>query len=542
MTRGAAGIVSHTSLTSAADLVPIEVLCYRRASLDRAGEGRSIRAQANEVDVEIEKNAWVLIGDYGDNNVSGSKTDVVRKEFERMLRDIKHGRVRPTLIVAYDFSRLLRNRRDKRRLEELMDEGVHLYDVRYKIDTRDKTGRILFALLAEFAIDRAEELAEYQRASNRLRKEEARPRNNGNPGMGYTPIVSAAGVFEGYGLVPDQAQAIRWAVTELLAGRKTMSGIATAWSAPDSPHRVATAAGGKMFYPTTVRAILTAARIAGCTEVEVEWDEKGKPTKTRLVQNRDGKLPAIITVEELLQVREIARVNRLRGRAQGAGWAPPRYLLTGIATCSNCGGKLTGLKSGLRGSQRNPRYVCRICVTGYSGRNRGTQKTGATIAMPRLDNIVVGATLERIRSGHLANYLAQAVQVEGVDEIAAKLNREERELHDFLSLAERAQEDGDAISPEAFIAFTRGKERRIAQLKSELAGSIENRLASQIPLLPEDIDTRVDEMWDDQPLEWRRQLVKLCWAGIIVLPEVPGSRRDPSLRVKLVPRVTLESA
>jgi DNA invertase Pin-like site-specific DNA recombinase len=154
----------------------IDVVFYGRASRDRTGLQSSVTTQGTKFDDLVIRNFdWNVLERFIDNDVSAAKSKVVRPEFERMMKMIERGELTPHLVVAYDVSRLMRTRRDKIRLEQLIDADIHLFDMRYRIDTRDKIGRIVFGIMAEMAIDRAQELADYQRDYHDRR------RKNGSP-------------------------------------------------------------------------------------------------------------------------------------------------------------------------------------------------------------------------------------------------------------------------------------------------------------------------------------------------------------------------
>ena len=239
----------------------VRALKYRRASLDRFGHMSSIKNQDWAIDAQFRHEGWVEAGDYADNGRSGSKLSVVRREFERMMSDIETRAVECDLIVAYDTSRLFRNRRDKLRLEALFDRGVYIYDVRYGIDTRTSAGRMMFSLLAEIAIDRAEELAEYQRISHLRRKEQGLPSKSGRAGFGHRVVRDENRRWTGQELVPHEAAAIRWAKEELLAG-KTGAHCIRGWNDPDHPH-FAPPQRTTRWEHDAFRRVMTAARIAG---------------------------------------------------------------------------------------------------------------------------------------------------------------------------------------------------------------------------------------------------------------------------------------
>jgi len=292
----------------------VGTVLYARASLDRSGRQSSVTTQDRKYKLLCEQNEWRSIGRFVDNDVSASKREVQRAEFERMLGRIATGRLRPDLIVANDVSRLLRNRRDKIRLEELIEDGVNIYDMRYGFDTRASVGRILFGFLAEMAIDRAEELAQYQRDFHDRRRAEGKP-SKGAQGTGHVAVYGADGKVSHFVIDETTAPGIRWAVAQLRTGASLRS-VAIAWNDPSDPHYVKRTKG--VWHDATIRKIVASARIAGCVELPA-YGHDGGVVSVALVPNKDGTLPAIVDV-----AHRRARTRTRRSRRATPPTAPRR--------------------------------------------------------------------------------------------------------------------------------------------------------------------------------------------------------------------------
>ena len=286
---------------------------------------------------------------------------------------------------------------------------------------------------------------------------------------------------------------------------------------------------GGVWKCSNLRQVMIAARIAGCTEVATEWDADDDPTRFELVRNTNGALPAIITIEELLQLRELFRLSSLRSSGGGGKGRLAKHLLSGIALCPFCE---RGLYWNLPGPVSRPMYLCRHCALLPRSQRKGVV---TAISGDFLDEFITGATLARIRSGAVATILNKAVLVEGASEIAAKINHEESQLHEFLELAEG---DGD-VSARAFHAFTTRSENRITTLKAQLSGALADRPEEWAALLPSDIAETVEARWEEADMAFKRRLIKLCFAKIIIHPAVKRGRAKPetmAARVELVPR------
>jgi hypothetical protein len=458
-----------------------------------------------------------LVASFSDNNVSGSKLHVYRRDFERMLRLFEGEELHAELLIVYDISRLFRNRRDKLRVESLIARDVHLVDLRWNIDTREKTGMMLFSIVAEIAIDRAEELGDYIRVANRRRLSEGRYIQFKNPPFGH--VLRSDGEL-GYAIEPAEAAAICWARDQLFEG--TSHGqIVRSWNDPSDAHFVPTR-GGAPWNLTSFRGVMTAARIAGCVDLPSD-DPDDDATDAELVPNTDGTLPAIVSIEDLRKLRAHFQANRLRHEGGSAPGRGPKYLGSGIAKCGLCGSPLYA-RGPTKSNKR--RYACTSCA-------------GVSITLDYFDEFAKGVCIERLSSDDLARVLAAAVESEGLEEVSRDLERHEAELREADRLAEAGE-----MSAKRYGMFTRGHERQIALLKEKLAACLRSSVASQIPLLPNDLAERAEEYWERGDIALRRKLLTLCYEKIVVLPATPGHQTPEkrALRIVLTPRAAAADA
>lgn len=480
---------------------------YARASWDRTGQQSSVTTQQGELERGLERNGLALLAHYFDNDVSGSKLNVYRAEFEAMLQALETRSLEADYLVVYDISRLFRNRRDKLRIEGLISRELKVLDLRWNIDTGQRTGMMMFAIISEIAIERAEELADYVRAANRRRQSEGRFVQYTNPPFGHKLRDDGEPGFE---VDEREAEVIRWARDQILKGMSHRA-IVRALNDPSSDHHVPTR-NAKQWRDTTLRSLMTAARIAGCVECPLD-DESGE---TELVRNKDGMLPEIISLTDLHALRAHFTANKLvteGGSARGRGL---RHLLSGLAKCAVCDSSIYGRKT----IRKKLRYGCTNCGA-------------VTIDAEFLETFIRGAVLERLRSGALAETLASAVEAEGLQEVAGTLERHETELREAYALAERGE-----ISAHAYAKFVSGHETQISVLKQRLAALLRQTSAAAIPLLPEDVTERVDDYWDELDLASRRKLIELCFESIVVHQAGKGrqSMEARASRIALIPR------
>jgi site-specific DNA recombinase len=516
-----------SAATDSANLDRVSALFYGRASQDRSGQRSSVTTQEAKFDKRAEREDWSVLEKIVDNDVSASKRGAVRPNFERMMKRLTSGKLRPDVLVVNDVSRLFRNRRDKIRLEELIESGVHIVDMRYGIDTRTQMGRIVFGIASEMAIDRAIELAEYQRDYHERRRSAGQP-SKSSRGVGHRPVTNDEGRVVGFEIDEEAARAIRWAVARLKAGA-SLRFVERAWNDPSSPYYLRPPRGGKRWHGSTVRGVVTSARIAGYIE-DPMTDDQGNLIDVRFIENTDGTLPAIVKLGDVIILRERFEMNSLRVKMGSNVGRTAKYLLSGIAVCCDCGAPMYGFKATRKNKPSKTRYQCQAC------RASGTNGTdGPTIEMEWLDEFVVGATFERLRSGVLTDLLKRASAAKGVDEIARQIAAEEDDLRQLDELIQGGKE----ISVERYVNFTQAKERRIAELKDDLAEALDGTAEGMIPMLPDDLVERLEEYWEDADILWRRRLVSLCWAKVVIHRAPRRGRMtaaDSLKRVELVPR------
>lgn len=117
---------------------------YARQSVDKA-DSISIESQIDRCKHEIDDTDYAI---YHDRGYSGKNTD--RPEFQRMMADVKHGKIRR--IICYRLDRCSRSILDFMNLMELLEQ----YDVKFvscseKFDTSSPMGRAMLNICIVFA-------------------------------------------------------------------------------------------------------------------------------------------------------------------------------------------------------------------------------------------------------------------------------------------------------------------------------------------------------------------------------------------------------
>ena len=277
---------------------------------------------------------WTVVEAYIDDNRSAYKRNVRRENFERMLADVRAGRI--DAIVTWQADRLLRTVEDASAIVTIAKSfGTVIANVGGTIDLSTASGRKRFydlAVAAEYESDlRSERL--------RLKHAELAAEGKWEGGMrnfGYDlePYPDLASGRVKYRLVPnpEESAALKAAAKEVLAGR-SHTAIAIAWN-----KQGLTTTQGKPFTPQKVRDLLLSPKTAGLRYVE------GKPVT--------AEWPGIITLEQHQELRAILGPTSRERRGTGLPTART-YLLGGLVRCGRCGHRLTAKR---RNGKR--RYWC----------------------------------------------------------------------------------------------------------------------------------------------------------------------------------------
>ena len=308
-------------------VVCMNVAIYLRQSFDRYGDELAVTRQLEDCE-KLATKLGKVVDVYEDNDTSASKRDVVRPEYNRLLQDFEDGRF--TALVCWDLDRLTRQ---PRQLEDWIDRaeerGLKLVTANGEADLSTDGGRMYARIKA--AVARGEIERKSKRQVSRYQQDASR-------GVHHWTTRPFGYELDGT-LREAEADAVKKAFTDTLAG-VTRSEIAREWNAAGfvGPR------DGRPWKPEGVRFQLRAARNAGLREY------KGKVVGT-------GTWTAVVDVDTWRGVQAVldgATAPRTGGREFTT-------LLSHLATCAKCGGKVMG---GARDKKGVDRYACQknYCV------------------------------------------------------------------------------------------------------------------------------------------------------------------------------------
>jgi DNA invertase Pin-like site-specific DNA recombinase len=274
---------------------------YARISSDRDGEALGVERQLEDCRKLCAGQGWATT-EYVDNNLSASKRDVVRPEYNRLVNDIENGRV--DVVVVWDIDRLTRRPLELEQFAETceaagMTEDIHsisgpmaLFEARLK---------------GVFAAEEARKTS-LRGARKKLELAQAGKPHGGSRAFGYEK--------DGMTLSPVEAELIKDAAARVLRG-ESLHTIRRDWH----DHGVKTASGKLKWSVSTLKRILTSPRVAG---LRVHQGE--------ILEGVETAWPAILDRETWDQVCVVLTdPKRFTGPRTGS------YPLSGVLTCGLCG-------------------------------------------------------------------------------------------------------------------------------------------------------------------------------------------------------------
>lgn len=315
---------------------------YCRISEDRTGDALGVTRQLDDARRLIADRGWTVVAEHVDNDLSALRGRH-RPGYDALLEQVAAGQL--DRIVVWHTSRLWRNRKERAEgIEQLKAAQVSVTSVKGpELDLSSASGRMMAGILGEF--DTAESELKGERVSRAARQRAEQGRNHGSRrAFGYSK--------NGMEVIPEEAEALRHAARQLLAGVPLGS------VTREMNEKGLRTVRGHAWAAGTLRDSLRLPRHAGLAV----WrgDVVGR-----------GQWPPIFT--EDLHHALVALLNDPSRRTSTGNRAA--YLLSGLAKCGVCGSTITthGGKRSTPGGPRRGMYRCRPPVgqVGYCvGRRR----------------------------------------------------------------------------------------------------------------------------------------------------------------------------
>jgi site-specific DNA recombinase len=464
---------------------------YARLSRDWAGQSENVDIQEAEAAEYATERGWEVVGTFEDNDISASRYSTKpRPGYLALLASIRAGAVEAVLVT--EMPRLYR------RMEELVELlGLAETTPLRHIEAIDGGGYDLSTgegiHNAYSAVNNA--ALESRKISDRARRKKRAQARNGAFAGGTRPYGYEA---DGVTVREPEADVIRWAAAELLAGKGLRSLMA------ELNRKGLKTPKGHQWRPFTLRRILTSKRMIGVR-----------------VHNGDeypAAWPAILDVETWERLYLLLTTgDRMKGAARKGGRS---YLLTGMVFCGRCGDRVTTAtiigygKRDHSDSVVRRRYYCRAFDD--RGVQVGCGKL-SRLAEP-VELLVSEAVLDVLDSPRMAEALRAAAED---DEMAGLLS----------DYQDRKLKLDDLVADYASGLLNR---EQLAQAKAIVEDAMEDlrrrmdKLSSGRALAALPVGRTIREAWEAADLDWRRTLVGLVVERVVIYPGRPGAHRWPA--------------
>ncbi|MFE5593434.1 recombinase family protein [Streptomyces sp. NPDC056549] len=464
---------------------------YTRISRDDEGEALGVARQRTDCERLTDLRTWQPVKVYEDNDVSAFKRNVVRDEFELMLKDLKAGLIDG--VVSYDLDRLARQPQDLERLIEIYDDRPRLEfaTVTNDVNLGTADGRTMARIMVAFANKSSHD------TSRRLKRKHLELAQQGKSNGGPAPYGWRKDDRDK--VDPDAARHIRAAQKEVLTGIR-IGTIRTRWQEEGlgNPR-----AGTKRMAHHHVEHILTNPRLAGYRiyHGEILHGEDGKPVA--------GEWETINTPEEW---EAVCAAIAERKQNKGGQSLARKYLLSGIARCGLCKSKIRGqVNHKWQPDSKRAQYTYQCSKV-----NGGCGKVGR-VGEP-VDRLITRLVLQEQRE-------KAATTAVPTEERWPKEEELESLLLDVAQLIEA--EKAKTITVSTLLQLLPNKERERDALKLERARFYKEQKQAEAKGNTTDL---TEGEFFDLPIERQREIVLHSLTAVIVHPAGRGKRKfDPDL-------------
>jgi site-specific DNA recombinase len=425
---------------------------------------------------------------YVDDSRSAYRENVKRDDFERMLADVRAGRI--DAIVTWQADRLLRTVVDASAIIAIAKQhNTTVANVGGTLDLSTAAGRKKFydlAVAAEFESDLKSERLKLKHAELAAAGLwEGGMRNFGHDLEPYPDLDSGRVKYK---LVPNptEAAALQQAAKEIIAGR-SHTAVAIAWNKQGLKTTT-----GKPFTPQKVKELLLSPKTAGLRYVD------GKPVK--------AAWPGIISHEQHEELRAILGPRRRERTTTGVTTART-YLLGGFLFCGRpgCGHRLTAKRAGNR-----RRYGCMTRLGGCGGLVRAAEP---------LERYVVSELLQRLPARLLERARRAPEEWETLGRLMSQRQTEEDRLEGFADLLA-----DDTWDKPTYVRQVHRVKDRLADLDARI-----NQLRASTPRrrLKGATLGELQAEWDALDLDEQRAVLADHVERITVMPVGRGKHFDP---------------
>lgn len=473
----------------------MKIAIYLRQSLDREDNQDAIKRQRRACLDLCQRKGWDTgsIIEYVDNDRSASKG--IRPEYQRMLADIENDSI--SAVVCYHIDRLTRQPMELEQFMLLTDQHrVQLATVSGDIDLGTDDGQCMARVLGAFARKEVARKSARQKVANKQRAENGKAWN-----------VRTFG-YNGNKLVKREADAIAKASQDLIDGASLWS-IAKLWNA----NGIKTPKGN-LWNGSSVREALARPRNAALAVYDVHGTRRATAGKTlkekvtaTILTGAQVDWPAIVDRETLdLVLSVLSDPKRHTGKRRARV-----YLLSGLAYCGLCGGKM--------GSGARPTKKAGVNRIVYCCKNTGCMKVVRQQALT--DKLVIDVITTMLASPDAAQIFAKP----GVN--TAALTAQAGKYRALISAAEREYDEGEITGAD----LKRRRDNLQAKIDAIDARLVTANTSRKLVGLLGNPDAR--QIFEGLSLDRQRDVINTVCTVTIMPTTIAGGRFDPeSIRVQ----------
>lgn len=484
----------------------LPVVSYARISADTRRDEHGVQDQHALNRATAERCGWTVVHEFTDNDKSAAKADVIRDEFEDMLRVLRSGKladgtpVRGALVVADD--RLARRPGDYERFVEAItfQDGRVYADARGPKDLYSEDVESMGLFGAVISKMEVRKMQRRMRTSHRARAVQGKPPGGTRP-FGWRG--------DRLTLDPEEAPLLGRAAEDVIAGR-SLNSIVNEWRRLGVVTTL-----GNAWTATSLKVTLANPRLCGWRAINKELvrDTDGNPVV--------GQWEPILTPGQWLAVKAIfdARKGRMFypdgtiGEVLAAEHHQPHHLLTGILRCGRPGpdGSLCNAPLRVTGHRQVKSFLY-CCPAKAAGGCGGVARRGDLI-----DQYVSEAVLAKLEERVLIG--PEVDPWPGEEDLA-------RQRQKLAKL--RARWEDDQVSDDLFFSSARRLEERIKQLRN---GQAKHALAAQRVTQASATDiSALRERWykpeedGGLPISQKRAYVREALHAVILHPAGRGKK------------------
>ncbi len=418
---------------------------YVRMSSDPNALRLGVSRQTKECRAKAAERGWQAAKVYEDNDVSASSTKP-RPAYRAMLADLEAGLL--DAVVVWDLDRLTRRPIEVEEFIDLADrKGIALASVGGDVDLSTDNGRLFARIKGAVARAEVERKGARQRAANDQRAASGRP-SAGRRAYGYTP--------DGASLVEAEAAHLRTAAARLLEGHSLKSVVR--YLNEDGARTTA----GNPWTATQLRRTIQNRRYIG------QRVHRGQVVGA-------GDWPTVLD-----EGTHAGLLALMADPARHGATAPRRHLLSGVARCGVCGGKVFGVVEKSKG----PLYRCETRL--HINRRAG-----------EVEALVTGVVVARLARADAVDLLVPA----GAVDLPGPLRDRQETLRTRLVEVAEAFAAGTVTLPQ-MTAATTSLRTQLEAVEGELAG------LARSPILTELLTSSdVQATWDGLPMDRQRAVI-----------------------------------